>query len=255
MTPVTIVSDATTRRRRRHRRRSRAGRASTRCPPRSAGRCKPEGLCRDDVVRPGARPRLRSSSASSLDLAAVADALGRPDGRRRRRRHRGRRARPGATPRRARRRSPRPTSTLRDLDGERALARPSGAAEAAAARVLLLVRLPLRPARVAGAAGRARATRTSPSSRSRSTSRPTTCARGPPRASPCRCSSTRSTCSPRSTRSATCPRSCGSTRTTASCGPNGVAFSNDMFKEFTGVESGPHLDAVRGVGARRHRRR
>ena len=27
--------------------------------------------------------------------------------------------------------------------------------------------------------------------------------------------------------------------------PNGVAFSNDMFKEFTGVESGPHLDAVR----------
>jgi hypothetical protein len=27
--------------------------------------------------------------------------------------------------------------------------------------------------------------------------------------------------------------------------PNGVAFSNDMFKEFTGAESGPHLDAVR----------
>ncbi len=27
--------------------------------------------------------------------------------------------------------------------------------------------------------------------------------------------------------------------------PNGVAFSNDMFKEFTGVEAGPHLDAVR----------
>ena len=27
--------------------------------------------------------------------------------------------------------------------------------------------------------------------------------------------------------------------------PNGVAFSNDMFKEFTGVESAPHLDAVR----------
>ncbi|HEY3671912.1 MAG TPA: TlpA disulfide reductase family protein [Acidimicrobiia bacterium] len=27
--------------------------------------------------------------------------------------------------------------------------------------------------------------------------------------------------------------------------PNSVAFSNDMFKEFTGVESGPHLDAVR----------
>jgi hypothetical protein len=27
--------------------------------------------------------------------------------------------------------------------------------------------------------------------------------------------------------------------------PNGVAFSNDMFKEFTGVESGPHLDLVR----------
>ena len=25
--------------------------------------------------------------------------------------------------------------------------------------------------------------------------------------------------------------------------PNSVAFSNDMFKEFTGVESGPHLDA------------
>jgi peroxiredoxin len=27
--------------------------------------------------------------------------------------------------------------------------------------------------------------------------------------------------------------------------PNGVAFSNDMFQEFTGAESGPHLDAVR----------
>jgi hypothetical protein len=27
--------------------------------------------------------------------------------------------------------------------------------------------------------------------------------------------------------------------------PNGVAFSNDLFKEFTGVESGPHLDLVR----------
>jgi hypothetical protein len=27
--------------------------------------------------------------------------------------------------------------------------------------------------------------------------------------------------------------------------PNGVAFSNDMFTEFTGAESGPHLDAVR----------
>jgi len=27
--------------------------------------------------------------------------------------------------------------------------------------------------------------------------------------------------------------------------PNGVAFSADTFKEFTGVEAGPHLDAVR----------
>jgi peroxiredoxin len=27
--------------------------------------------------------------------------------------------------------------------------------------------------------------------------------------------------------------------------PNGVAFGSDLFKEFTGVESGPHLDAVR----------
>jgi hypothetical protein len=27
--------------------------------------------------------------------------------------------------------------------------------------------------------------------------------------------------------------------------PNGVAFSNDMFKEFTGVDSEPHLDLVR----------
>ena len=27
--------------------------------------------------------------------------------------------------------------------------------------------------------------------------------------------------------------------------PNGVAFSTDMFKEFTGAESGPHLDASR----------
>jgi len=27
--------------------------------------------------------------------------------------------------------------------------------------------------------------------------------------------------------------------------PNGVAFSNDMFAEFTGVESGPHLDLIR----------
>jgi hypothetical protein len=27
--------------------------------------------------------------------------------------------------------------------------------------------------------------------------------------------------------------------------PNGVAFSNDLFKEFTGVESAPHLDRVR----------
>jgi hypothetical protein len=27
--------------------------------------------------------------------------------------------------------------------------------------------------------------------------------------------------------------------------PNGVAFSNDLFKEFTGVESAPHLDMVR----------
>lgn len=27
--------------------------------------------------------------------------------------------------------------------------------------------------------------------------------------------------------------------------PNGVAFSSDMFAEFTGVEAGPHLDAVR----------
>jgi hypothetical protein len=27
--------------------------------------------------------------------------------------------------------------------------------------------------------------------------------------------------------------------------PNGVAFGTDMFKEFTGVEAGPHLDAVR----------
>jgi len=27
--------------------------------------------------------------------------------------------------------------------------------------------------------------------------------------------------------------------------PNSVAFSNDMFKEFTGVDAGPHLDALR----------
>jgi hypothetical protein len=27
--------------------------------------------------------------------------------------------------------------------------------------------------------------------------------------------------------------------------PNSVAFSNDMFAEFTGAQSGPHLDAVR----------
>jgi hypothetical protein len=27
--------------------------------------------------------------------------------------------------------------------------------------------------------------------------------------------------------------------------PNGVAFGTDMFKEFTGVEAGPHLDLVR----------
>jgi hypothetical protein len=27
--------------------------------------------------------------------------------------------------------------------------------------------------------------------------------------------------------------------------PNGVAFANDMFKEFTGVEAEPHLDLVR----------
>lgn len=27
--------------------------------------------------------------------------------------------------------------------------------------------------------------------------------------------------------------------------PNGVAFSSDMFKEFTGVEAGPHLESVR----------
>jgi hypothetical protein len=27
--------------------------------------------------------------------------------------------------------------------------------------------------------------------------------------------------------------------------PTGVAFSNDMFKDFTGAESGPHLDALR----------
>ena len=36
--------------------------------------------------------------------------------------------------------------------------------------------------------------------------------------------------------------------------PNGVAFGSDLFKDFTGVESGPHLDAVRrwvndGAGA------
>jgi peroxiredoxin len=27
--------------------------------------------------------------------------------------------------------------------------------------------------------------------------------------------------------------------------PNGIAFGSDLFKEFTGVESGPHMDAVR----------
>jgi hypothetical protein len=27
--------------------------------------------------------------------------------------------------------------------------------------------------------------------------------------------------------------------------PNGVAFGTDMFKDFTGVDAGPHLDAVR----------
>jgi hypothetical protein len=27
--------------------------------------------------------------------------------------------------------------------------------------------------------------------------------------------------------------------------PNGVAFGTDLFKEFTGVEAGPHMDAVR----------
>jgi hypothetical protein len=27
--------------------------------------------------------------------------------------------------------------------------------------------------------------------------------------------------------------------------PNGVAFGTDMFKEFTGVEAAPHMDAVR----------
>lgn len=27
--------------------------------------------------------------------------------------------------------------------------------------------------------------------------------------------------------------------------PNGVAFSNDLFKDFTGIEAGPHLDLVR----------
>ncbi len=28
--------------------------------------------------------------------------------------------------------------------------------------------------------------------------------------------------------------------------PNGVAFGTDTFKDFTGVEAGPHMDAVRG---------
>jgi hypothetical protein len=27
--------------------------------------------------------------------------------------------------------------------------------------------------------------------------------------------------------------------------PNGIAFGSDLFKQFTGVESGPHMDAVR----------
>ena len=27
--------------------------------------------------------------------------------------------------------------------------------------------------------------------------------------------------------------------------PNGVAFGSDLFKEFTGIEAGPHLDLVR----------
>ena len=86
--------------------------------------------------------------------------------------------------------------------------------------------------------------RTSPSSRSRSTSRPTTSARGP-----------------RGSRSPSCsiaehlltelyaisnvPTVIWIDEDDRIVRPNSVAFSTDMFAEFTGAYAGPHLDALR----------
>ena len=122
---------------------------------------KPEG----SVSRRHVRARARSGHA--VRRRAARPRRGRRRARprrrrRRRRRHRRGRARPRAAPRPRCSRSPRPTSpsatstatthTLSDWHGQKRLL----------ARVLLVVRLPLRPARVAGAPRRARATRTSP---------------------------------------------------------------------------------------------
>ncbi len=105
---------------------------------------------------------------------------------------------------------PRP-STLPDLDGKPPSARRVAGGEEAAGHLLQLVRMPLRPPRLAGPSRRAALRRASPSSPWPSTKRPTMSGRGP-RASPCPCSTTPTISSPSCTPSPTCPPWCGSTR-------------------------------------------
>ena len=153
---------------------------------------KPEGLCRDDVCVP-VRDRAALFHDGRLDLAAVADALGRLRGGRRRRRDRRGRARRASSDASALQLLTAPDFELADLDGTRHRLSEWRGTEAAAPRVLLLVRLPLRPARVAGPAGRARGRELHRDRGRARRVRRTTSARGPT-ASRCRCSSTRSTC-------------------------------------------------------------
>ena len=113
---------------------------------------KPEGLCRDDVCVP-VRDRAALFVGDELDLAAVGAALGRPWWSMPTPASPRSRSTPSAPPRRSRSYG----AAVHAARPRRQPARARGVArpEEAARRVRLLVRLPLRPARVAGPARRA----------------------------------------------------------------------------------------------------
>ena len=137
-----------------------------------------------------------------------------------------------------------PAFELPDVDDEPPPARRLARDEEAPGHILELVRLPVRPARLAGAPRRAGPRRLH---RGRRGHRPfgRRCPAVDRTASPCRSCTTPIISSPSSTPSPTCPRWCGSTRRTALCAPTGVPSAATSSPSSPGSSPGPHLDEVR----------